>query len=107
MVSMALLTVSLLFIIRAYAVSRDALRRSVDVVKASLLLEEKLWEFESRETIAAGTDSGDFEMPDYSWNLDVRAAQTPGLNQVSLEVFDRGDARAPKYSVLTYLGEEE
>ena len=104
MISIVIITAGLLFIMRSFSSSKNSIQRSTEVFKASLLLEEKMWEFEEKDEIEEGVNDGDFvENEKYAWRISANPIEDSELNLVILEVFQKKDPQNTKYSILTYL----
>ncbi len=101
MVAIIVLTSGLLFVMRVYSTAKEAIFRSRELFKCSLLLEEKMYDFEERGLIEEGRDEGYFPgAKKYSWKVEANSleAQEPalgGLCGIMLEV--------NKYPLWTYL----
>ena len=104
MVSIVIITAGLLFIMRSFSSSKNSIQRSTEVFKTSLLLEEKMWEFEEKGEIEEGVNEGDFvENEKYAWRISANTIEDSELNLVILEVFQKKDPQNTKYSISTYL----
>lgn len=116
-VSIAIITSALVFVVRAYTTAKYALQRSSVMFISSLLMENEMFEFEEKSSIETDYKDGkDFpDNKDYSWSisavstdLDPVLNQKLGLNIVTLEVSrnkDKEERRSyiTKYSLTTYL----
>ncbi|MFA5500040.1 MAG: type II secretion system protein [Candidatus Omnitrophota bacterium] len=116
-VSIAIITGALVFVVRAYTTAKYALQRSSVMFTSSLLLENQMFEFEEKGSIESDYKDGrDFpDDKDYSWSVSAVKTDTDpvlnqklGLNLVTLEVSrnrDRKEARSyiTKYGIATYL----
>lgn len=115
--SIAIITTGIFFIMRSYSSSKMAIERSGEIFRTSLLLENKMWEYEERGEILNETDSGDFkEAEGYSWEIEAEPLEEdeeegfvikPKLNIVTLSVFEEKDRKNTEYSVRTYLKNKE
>ena len=109
MVSIIVITGGLLFVMRVYSTAKEALDRSRALFKNSLLLEEKIFDFEEKGVIEEGTQSGRFtDAKDYSWQagatpLSLDDIDLNDLNVVSLGVFNNKASPPDKYFLFTYL----
>ena len=108
MVSIVILTSGILFIARSYSSSKDAIQRSADVLKASLLLESKMWEYEEKGEIGIGAWEGDFTGDEsYAWSVTAIPEETiEDNNEVLLvmsAVYQKEKGESSGYSVSTYL----
>ena len=109
MASIIIITGGLLFVMRVYSTVRIALERSSALFKNSLLLEEKMFDFEEKGLIEEGSDMGHFPGADgYAWQ--VKASQlsldNPDLSDletVELCVFNDKITPPDKYFISTYL----
>lgn len=101
MVAIIVITGGLLFVMRVYSTAKEALFRSRALFKYSLLLEEKMYDFEDRGLIEEGRDGGYFPgAKEYSWKVEADTLEIQGLKlgdlcEVMLEV--------NKYPLWTYL----
>ena len=116
-VSIAIITGSLVFVTRVYSTVKYAIQRSSVMLKSSLLLESKMFEFEERGLIESDfKEHKEFtDDMDYSWGIstvplpkDPVLGQNLDLNIVTLEVLrdkDRADRKSyvTRYFLTTYL----
>ncbi len=105
-VSIAIITAGLLFVMRAYSTSKGALEKSWELFKSSLLLEEKMFEFEEKREIEEGSNQGGFaDYRNYSWAINATpvSREVSNLNVVTLDVSQKEDSSITKYSLVTYL----
>ena len=116
-VSIAIITGALVFVVRAYTTAKYALQRSSVMFTSSILLENQMFEFEEKGSIESDYKDGkDFpDDRDYSWSVSAVKTDTDpvlnqklGLNLITLEVSrnrDRKEARSyiTKYGIATYL----
>ena len=128
MISVVIIASGLLFIMNSYSSAKNSIKRSTELFEASLLLENKMWEFEEKGEIEIGAESGDFpENEEYSWSMEAGLAaeaaavevapgeegEAPGeekgitdeadYNLVTLEVFAKKKPETIRYSLVTYL----
>jgi hypothetical protein len=117
MVSIAIITGALIFVMRVYSTVKYAIQRSGVLLESSLLLESKMFDFEERGDVENDFKDGkEFsDNRDYSWS--VNSTQLPEdpvlrqgleLNLVTLDVSrikDRKDRKSyiTKYFITTYL----
>jgi len=107
MVSIVIITTALLFIVRAYSVAKDSIRRSGELFKTTLLLENKLWGLDDKGKIEEGSDNGDFiEAEGYSWESNVERIEDSELHLVTITVFLARDREHTEYSMQTILGND-
>ncbi len=112
MASIVVITGGLLFVMRVYSTAKQALDRSRALFKYSLLLEEKIYDFEERGAVAEGRDQGRFPaLKDYSWEVtaDPLAPQGQYLGDlcgVRLNVFYSKSSPPDKYTLFTYLNKK-
>jgi hypothetical protein len=105
MVSIVVITAGLLFVMRVYSTAREALERSRSFFRDSLLLEEKMFDFEEKGIIEEGTDSGSFQdAKKYSWQVNAQA-----LAFQALELGDICSVKltVDKQSLWTYLAKKK
>ena len=117
MVAIVVITSGLLFVMRVYSTAKEALNRSRTFFKYSLLLEEKIFDFEERGLIEEGKDQDHFPgANDYFWEakadtLAMQGQELGDLCAVKLDVFRRKDSSqsgpAEKYSLFTYLNKKK
>jgi len=109
MVSIVVITSGLLFVMKVYSTAKEALNRSRDLFKYSLLLEEKIYDFEERGNIAEGKEENHFpDAKDYSWSVEATplAAERQDMSDlcnVRLTAFYNKAASGYRYSIFTYL----
>lgn len=113
MMAIVIITAGLLFITRSYSASKDSIRRSGEVFRTALLLEEGIWEFEERGEIEAESSSGDFKKAEgYEWEIEAEHLEEEGefapaeINIVTLSVFEKKKPVRTRYSLWTYLKDE-
>ena len=105
MVAIVVITGGLLFVMRVYSTAKVAITRSRELFKYSLLLEEKMFDFEEKGVIEEGADSGHFpDAKEYSWEVNAQPLAFQGqelgdLCSVKLTV--------DKYFLWTYLGKKK
>jgi len=117
MVAIVVITSGLLFVMRVYSTAKEALNRSRAFFKYSLLLEEKIFDFEERGLIEEGKDQDHFPgSNDYFWEVQADSLAFQGLElsdlcAVKLDVFrkkENAQAGPPeKYSLFTYLNKKK
>ena len=117
MVAIVVITSGLLFVTRVYSTAKEALSRSRAFFKYSLLLEEKIFDFEERGVIEEGKGQGHFPgSNDYFWEVEADTLAFQGLElsdlcTVKLDVLHKQDysqTGAPeKYSLFTYLNKKK
>ena len=112
MVSIVVITGGLLFVMRVYATAKNGLDISRDLFRYSLLLEEKIFEYEERGVIEEGKNRDHF--PDreyYMWEVEASPLEPAGqelsnLCEVRLGAFQAKSSPAQKYYLNTYLEKE-
>ena len=101
MVAIVVITGGLLFVMRVYSTSKLALDRSRELFKYSLLLEEKIFDFEERGVIEEGKERDHFpDNKECFWEaaaepLQPQSQELGGLCSVKLDI--------DKYYLWTYL----
>lgn len=102
MMSIVVLTSGLLFVTRVYSTSKEAIKRSGELFKESLLLEERIFEFEEKGDIERASKGGEFaDYKGYFWELSASALEgADELNAIALDVYR---TKGYKYSLRTYL----
>jgi len=113
MVSIVVITAGLLFVMRVYSTAKEALQRSRDFFKYSLLLEDRMYDFEEKGVIEEGRDKGRFpSLREYYWevsadSLAFEEQELSDLCSVRMDVFYRASSaqaeKSDKYSLFTYL----
>ncbi len=101
MVSIIVITGGLLFVMRVYSTAKTAIDRSRALFKHSLLLEEKIFDFEERGVIEEGTARDHFpDLKDYFWEVEAAplAPQGQDLSDICAVKMD-----VNKDSLWTYL----
>ena len=116
-ISIVVITGGLLFVMRVYSTAKEALNRSRTFFKYSLLLEEKIYDFEERGIIEEGKEEDHFPgLRDYFWEVEASslASLAPELNDLCmmrLDVFKRKNSSEEgppeKYSLYTYLNKKK
>ena len=117
MVAIIVITSGLLFVMRVYSTAKEAISRSREFFRYSLLLEEKMFDFEERGVIEEGGGQDRFpDLKDYSWQVKAEPLDPEGqlwgdLCAVRLDVSCRkdlpGSGPPTKYSLFTYLFKEK
>lgn len=104
MVSAAILSVALVIILNSFVISARVIHLSGDSFRASLLLEEKLFEL-SNTDVGEGLSAGDFDAPNngFSWRLKVLGSEENAFREVRLRVLWKQSNREQEISVITYL----
>ena len=106
MVSIVIITGAIVLISRSYWLSKKALDRSTGILKASALLEEKLWEYELEEAIEIGNKSGNFDKDrNYRWSSSTvpTTDRNLDLNCLTLEVYREDKPQDIRYSIASYF----
>ena len=116
MIAIVVITGGLLFVMRVYSTAKLALDRSRAFFRYSLLLEDKIFDFEERGIIEEAKDQDHFPgSGDYFWAVeaDTLAFQEQELGDlcaVKLDVFHKKDyaqsGEPEKYSLFTYLNKK-
>ena len=107
MLAVTILSVGMVGVLRAYAVSVSALEASQESVAAVYLLKEKMTQIEKEAGeeggIAPGRWDGEFEngFEGFTWELTVMPGSTRGLNESILTVSHKGKPR--RFSLVTYV----
>ena len=79
MVAIVVITGGLLFVMRVYSTAKSALDRSRSLFKYSLLLEEKIFDFEERGVIEEGKARGHFpDDKECFWEVDAETLEPQG-----------------------------
>jgi len=108
LLAILVLAVGLTLVLRSFGSSLDALGTSADYTKALLLLEERLWELETKGSIVPGTFAGEFSEEDGDFRWEVKASELAEMElcetQVTVSWEQRGRPR--DVSIVTYLKRE-
>ncbi len=106
LLAVVVLSIGLVGVLRAYAVSIGALEISQETVNTVELLKEKMAEIEEGALedggISAGSADGQFtgEFKDYSWTKEAVTTAQTGLDELTLSVSRADSAR--QISLVTY-----
>ncbi|MDD5135754.1 MAG: hypothetical protein PHX20_01680 [Candidatus Omnitrophica bacterium] len=113
MVAIVVITGGLLFVMRVYSTAKEALYRSRDLFKYSLLLEEKMYDFEERCKIEDGREHDHFpDLREYQWETVAEPLAPEGqvlcdLCSLKLDVFYKSGSssagQSDKYYLFTYI----
>ena len=104
-VSVAVISVCLLFIARAYGTCKKSMKASHDMIEARLLLERKMWDIENKG-LSQNIMNGVFENNDkYCWRVEAMPLENSNISFIKLEVFQESNPDKTRYSVITYLGD--
>ena len=106
MASIVVITGGLLFIMRVYSTAKEALDRSRTLFGHSLLLEEKIFDFEEKGE--AERLSKEYELAgvkNHLWSANAQPAALEGssLNVLTLAVFQKNVSNPARHSLVTYL----
>ena len=102
LLSVALLSIGLVFIIKGYMVALDGYGRARFISEGSLILQEKMadGQLEIRSGLrAAGLENG--KEKDWRWTIRVKEIQTDKLYEIEVEVFQ--DNGKNKLTAATYV----
>ena len=105
LVSVAFIATALIVITRSYSASKNSIRKSSELVETSILLENKMFEFEEAgqtEELDAGGDFGEGSL--YAWQ--IKSSKAEGINNVNmvqLDVFKEKYPDRTRYQIVTYL----
>ena len=100
-----ILTTGLTLVIRSFGTSLNALRISNDYTRAMLLMEEKMWDLESKGSIDPGTSYGEFSSDGgrFQWAVSATALGEHHLCEVKVTVFWKNKGQQRDLSLVTYL----
>ncbi len=108
LVSMAIISIGLVYIVRSFSSSMRAIDTSNKFLKSVALIEEKMWEIEAAAGIEAGQDHGRFEDAEgYTWNIEAEEIEDSNINDVKLKVEWKGPSATQRVSVETYVWNKE
>lgn len=105
-VSIVIITAGLLYVMRAYSSSKEAVERSRVLFESSLLLEREIFGFEEKGEIEEGSSQGTFtDFQNYSWAINATPLSRgdSNLNAVTLDVSKKEGSSITRYSLATYL----
>lgn len=101
MASIIVITGGLLFVMRVYSTAKGAIDRSRDLFRYSILMEEKIFDFEERGAIEEGADHGNFPgFKDYSWEVEATPLAPQGQSLSDVCAVRLG---VNKYYLFTYI----
>ena len=101
-----ILSTALLVLSRAFSNSARLLQRASSQLRAATLLEEKLSEYEMKQTLSAGSEEGTFPLSgSYRWSAEIRKRPEPSLYQVAVTVSWQ-EVRRPQSVTVTALLEK-
>jgi len=88
MVAVLVLAVALTVVSRSFISSLAALRLSADLSRGTLLLEQKAWEFEQKESLSPGKEEGTFEAfgGNFRWSVETREMEEVPLYEADITV---------------------
>ena len=110
LVTVAILSISLVMIVRSFMTSLRALEISKGFVVARLLLEEKMWQIKQQGAVTSDRDEREqFADPHGAFEYTLRTRAVEGglapqdLHEVSLTVAWREGRRTNEIAVVTYM----
>lgn len=108
--AVSILAFGIIGVLRAYAVSIDAIGNGQYTIDSVCLLREKMTEMEQaalEEGLSLGTSTGEFdgEFEGFKWELEVRPSSVEDLNEVILVISHKEKTR--KFFLVTYAGKKE
>lgn len=99
-----ILSTALVVLSRAFSSSSGLLQHASSLLRAGMLLEEKMGEFEQTETLPLGSQEGDFpEAGIFQWSAEIEKRAEPLLYQVALTVSWKEGLRPHSLTVTTLL----
>jgi hypothetical protein len=108
LLAVLVLAVGISLVLRSFGSSLEALGNSAEYTTGLALVEAKLWDLETKGSIAPGSYSGQFPDDDRRFRWEVKAAEVKDMGlcetQVTVSWDRRGRSRA--ISVVTYLKRE-
>jgi len=75
LLALAILSIGLVTVLRSFSTSLQAVRTSRDYFKATLLLEDKLWEMERENSLPPGISRSSFPSSKFSWKVETSAIE--------------------------------
>ncbi len=110
MLTLVILSIGLTLILHSFSASLNASKIAQDYTVASLLIEDKMWEWENTGEIAANLNQeGRFPQPNqkFNWHLETKdkpiQEQSGKLNEVKLTVWWKEGRRKGSISATTSL----
>lgn len=104
LLSLVILAGGLLLVMQSFLASKRVLERAGELWTATLFLEKKMWDFEVREDLGEGLQSGVFGGGGkFAWDFKSARPGASRLKQVTLAVFRKDGRTKTRYSVSTYL----
>ena len=99
-----ILSTALVVISRTFSNSAALLNHAASLLRAEMLLEEKMADFEQEQTLSAGSQEGTFSLPDsFHWSSQIEKRTEPSLYQVALTVSWKEGLRPQSLMVTTLL----
>lgn len=103
-VSIVVVTAGLLFVVRAYSTSKQAIDRSGRMFMQSLLLENRMFYIEEPGEMEQGRTQGDFgSLKEYQWSASIEPVEGYDLNKVTLDVTHTRSGRISTESLVTLV----
>ena len=99
-----ILSTALVVISRIFSSSAALLNHASSLLRAEMLLEEKMSELEWEKTLSVGSQEGTFSLPgSFHWSAQFEKRTEPSLYQVALTVFWKEGLRPQSLTVTTLL----
>jgi len=102
-ISIVVISTCLIYVARAYSSSQLAIKKSRELVRATTLVEKKLWELENAGEIEEGETEEDFQDKDFAVKTESARLEDSDLNIVDLKILKKDKPEEFLYSVSTYL----
>jgi len=108
MISVVIITAGIIYVAHSFNASKNSCQRSQEILMSSLLLDDRMWEYEQSGEIAGGVSGGDFSAaPGYGWEVEADKAEDEEVFLVRAKVFRKDDPKKSAHSIETYLREKE
>ncbi len=109
LLALAILSIGLVIVLRSFSTSLRAVRTSQNYFKATLLLEEKLWEVEKANSLPPGISQGSFPGSKFNWEVETSPIEEEGdvgLNAVKVTLSWRQGKRKGDIGLTTWMVKE-
>lgn len=102
--SVLIVTIGIVFVVNSFLVSLKSSKVSKSYFNAMCLLENKIWEYEEKDEIEEGKDSGTFEdFKNAEWLIDAQELEDLPLLETELEVIINEKSGLRSFKVVTYF----
>ena len=99
-----ILSTALVVISRTFSSSAGLLNHASSLLRAGMLLEGKMLEFEQEEKLSVGSQEGTFSLPgSFHWSAQIEKKTEPFLYQLALTISWKEGLRPQSLTVMTLL----